>query len=226
MSENFEFESDNETEDTALLESMHEEWLDLFSSLNIKHDKAEKYFTELVTAYNEPERFYHNLEHISRMLKRIELFSERIEDVAILKLAIWYHDVVYDTSVKDNEEQSAILAESVLSDLGIDHKKIEKIKDFIITTKEHEISLDDSFDFKLLMDIDLEILGSSWENFEKYRKDIRKEYSWVPDDEYIDGTRNFFEDMLAKDKIYHTKEMYNELEEQARQNIKRALTEL
>lgn len=224
MVENFNLKKIKEK--VSLAEIMQKRWFDLFSELGIDSAKAQKYFDQLLNAYGESERFYHNMEHISRMLEKIESFSADIEDMPVLKLAIWYHDVVYDPKATDNEEQSANLAESIMLDLGLEKDKVQKIKDYILATKDHNVSPEDAFDLVLLIDVDFETLGGSWEDFEKYRKAIRKEYSWLSDEKYIDGTRKFFNNMLARDRIYNTQVMYDKLEDQARANLNRALKEL
>lgn len=73
-----------------------------------------KWINILEAAYNEPHRHYHTLGHIKSMFEQLSaiqpesLFSAC--EIQILHMAIWFHDIVYDTSstVGTNEYRSAL----------------------------------------------------------------------------------------------------------------------
>ena len=65
-------------------------------------------------------------------LKENEL---EIKDINGVKLAAWFHDVVYDTAAKDNEDQSAQYAQNYLDQLGIPKEIIEHVVALILATK-------------------------------------------------------------------------------------------
>lgn len=75
----------------------------------------ENWIAQLKTAYSKPHRHYHTITHIQSMLNQLASITVDIEftseQLQILKLAIWFHDVVYDipAEVGYNESFSALL---------------------------------------------------------------------------------------------------------------------
>ena len=61
----------------------------------------------IVAHYSEPHRHYHTLAHI---VVCQELLSATDHASLELRLAIVYHDIIYDTHRSDNEAESAKLA--------------------------------------------------------------------------------------------------------------------
>ena len=66
----------------------------------------------LVAAWSEPHRTYHSVDHLREILARIDDLADVAEDVDAVRLAAWYHDVVY-AGLPDDEERSARRAEEV-----------------------------------------------------------------------------------------------------------------
>ena len=64
------------------------------------------------------------------------------------------------------------------------------------------------------------------EDYDKYAAKIRKEYSWVPDDQYRIGRKKVLQDFLNRPRIYFTERAGKELEQQARVNIEREIARL
>ena len=54
----------------------------------------------------------------------------------------------------------------------------ERVADLILATKHAAVPTD--ADARLVVDIDLSILGSAEERFDRYERDVRREYRWVP----------------------------------------------
>jgi len=67
----------------------------------------EPIFSNLQTRYSEPHRAYHNLEHIRDCLAQFDRARHLAVYPAELELALWLHDIIYDTHASDNEEKSA-----------------------------------------------------------------------------------------------------------------------
>jgi predicted metal-dependent HD superfamily phosphohydrolase len=94
---------------------------------------------------------------------------------------------VYDTHSKTNERDSAVFAWQELLRHKTAKPIVNDILDLIYSTKHLE---DDSYtppiDCTLIKDIDLSILGASSTAYQWYARNIREEYSWVPEKEYIE----------------------------------------
>ncbi len=171
--------------------------------------------------YNSPERYYHNLDHISRMLETVKAFNDNIKYTDNLILAIWYHDIIYNTFRKDNEEKSAEFAEKSLSKTNLSSSDIEIIKKYIIRTSNHfDIEKGEPKEMKLFLDTDILTLGSKPEIYDNNTKQIRKEYKAIPDDIFNKGRAAILEKFLAAPYIYRTEYFRKNFENQARINIK------
>jgi predicted metal-dependent HD superfamily phosphohydrolase len=205
----------------ADLNWLRSEWTQLFSSLNVAPEASQHAFDELVEHYSSPGRYYHTLAHIQQVLQTIHLLKDEARDLAAVLLAGWYHDVIYDSKAKDNEEKSAAYAMETLRRLGIAEKTVQRVVDLIVATKTHEPWPGDT-DADILLDADLAILGAD-EEYARYSEAIRKEYAWVPIKEYCQARqavlRSFFKTKdYAKWPIYRTAPMES-LEQSARFNV-------
>jgi predicted metal-dependent HD superfamily phosphohydrolase len=76
-----------------------------------------------------------------------------------------------------------------------------------------------SNDAKMLVDIDLSILGADKVIFAEYERNIRKEYSWVEASIYCIERRKVLRSFLTQQQIYQTDYFYTRREQQARDNI-------
>src|SRR5262245_29954004 len=75
---------------------------------------AAKVGEDLLARWGESHRYYHTVSHLGVVLAVIDEHASWAEDLDAVRLAAWYHDAVYDPHRVDNEEASAILAESTL----------------------------------------------------------------------------------------------------------------
>jgi predicted metal-dependent HD superfamily phosphohydrolase len=78
-------------------------------------------------------------------------------------------------------------------------------------------------DAALLVDADLAILGQPPDVFDVYDGQIRAEYSWVPESEYVAGREAVLRRFLDRDSIFTTEVFRARYETQARENLARAL---
>ena len=83
-----------------------------------------------------------------------------------------------------------------------------------------------SLDGQLLVDIDLSILGSPAERFERYDQDVRKEYAWVPGFRYQETRAQVLQTFLDQPGLYHGEHAVALVEAQARINLAAALSRL
>ncbi len=207
------------------LESMQKSWVRTLERYRVSPADAYPVFDVLVAAYTAPERFYHNLEHLGDMFRVIERLSASIEEPNVLRMAVWFHDAVYDSREKDNEHRSGELAVDLLGPIGVPASAIEPIVRMIWATA-HAVDAPTDRDTLVLLDADLAILGASEERYARYASDIRKEYAWVPDAEYRAGRAHVLARFLAAPRLYHSQLLFEEGEQRARANLREELARL
>jgi predicted metal-dependent HD superfamily phosphohydrolase len=208
--------------------TISERFSDLWRKLNAKGDPIQHLDT-LISQYSENHRAYHNLNHIDMCLAEFDSAKQFSKMPETLELAIWYHDSVYDTKRKDNEEQSAALLRSMCRETQINPRTARKAESLILATK-HDICPAE-IDEKLIMDIDLSILGQSWSNFEHYDDAIRKEYigdnpAIAEQIKFYNGRMQVLNYFLTRSQLYYTDFFMQKYDSSARKNLSRAVREI
>lgn len=181
----------------------------------------------LVRCYQESHRAYHALKHINDSLDEFEKIKYILQDPCAVEMAILFHDAIYKAGAKDNEEKSAELAKDLIRKVPVlDSSFIKRVAELIIATK-HDIAPTD-FDVQVIVDIDLASLGYSEREFDKNAAKIRKEFSWVPEEQFRAGRIAFLKSLLPpnRDTIYLTQFFRDKYEAQAQKNITRAIANL
>ncbi len=204
-------------EDESLLSDLQLRWETLCNEINLTNT-SQSLFADLQKHYTETQRVYHNFSHIHTMLKICEQYISEIENYRVLQLAVWYHDIIYRATRKDNELKSAEYALEALSDSNLSSLESNQVKQLIISTKSHDILLD-NFDNRLILDIDLAILASSREAYTHYTQAIRKEYKVYPNFLYKKGRKKVLQHFLERKQIYFTEEFQTKYEAGARENL-------
>jgi|25_taG_2_1085351.scaffolds.fasta_scaffold00670_6 predicted metal-dependent HD superfamily phosphohydrolase len=194
---------------------------------DISPKQIDRLWQDIVTRYGEPQRAYHTLNHIEQLLVQLENINHILSEPHITALALYYHDVIYDPTRSDNELKSTEFATDALSPY-LSTEQCQYIHALIMMTANHQLDTlvdnDKYNDAAYLLDMDLSMLGAPWSAYEQYAKAIRQEYAHVADDNYRDGRTAVLQGLLAHPKLYLTDHYYNQLETQARNNIKRELT--
>ncbi len=196
-----------------------------FTEIYCDAANSEKTFNLLHDLYCEKHRAYHNLNHINFLLKLFRQFDEYIEDKECVFFTIWFHDAICDPQKNDNEQRSAELAAQCLQKISMPKDKITKIEKIILATEKHLCENLDS-DGKLFLDFDLAILGSGDDIYDEYAKAIRREYSFVSDEDYKSGRARVLQNFQKREFIYLTDDLREKFEAKARANIKREILEL
>jgi predicted metal-dependent HD superfamily phosphohydrolase len=202
---------------------MKDRFTDLWNRIKAQ-GSAEDEFDRLKTMYSESHRFYHNMNHVESCLTELGSVQELVQQPDLVEFGIWYHDVIYDTKAKDNEEQSAQLAYDVCLAAGLQKDFANRTRGLILATKHDAVP--QGIDTRLLIDVDLSILGKSAEKFDKYEQNIRREYSWVPEDQFRQGRSAILQMFLDRDSIYLTDFFKGKYESQARVNLQRSIDAL
>lgn len=210
-----------------MLDYLKEQWTQLQGLDSNLQGVCNEVFQELIQHYSESERAYHNLDHIAQLLQTAETFKARLLDYNAVRLAIWFHDVIYNPLANDNEAESALFAEKRLARLLLDDVKIEKIKNLILATVHHtQLPPEGDSDSAFFLDFDLMILGSDLETYKTYTKQIRKEYQAIPDLLYKPGRKRILQRFYDSKRLFKTEEFYLLYEPQAKANIKWELQQL
>lgn len=183
--------------------------------------RIRSFSSELMKAYTAAGRHYHNLQHLQQMLNVLEPVKEQFSDHDTLLFALFYHDIVYKASRKDNEEKSAALARERLFALAYSPAGIERCRQMILATKGHTASGDPDID--LFTDADLSILGSSPAQYLTYAAQVRREYGIYPDRVYNPGRKKVLQHFLEMPFIFKTLYFRAAYESSARQNIQQEL---
>ena len=165
---------------------------------------------EIKKKHSEPTRYYHTLKHLEQFYTELQEFD------TVIEFSIFYHDIIYDVSYKDNEEQSASLCQKIMEELNIPFQTIKEVVQLINETKMHKATLKRN---ALFLDTDLAILGSSREIYEKYTNNVRKEYAIYSDAIYTKCRKSVLEHFLEEDKIYQSHYFYEKYEKKARDNL-------
>ena len=180
-------------------------------------------FNEVEKQYTQASRHYHTLAHVANLLDQIKRSQYSKTEKQLLAHAALFHDVIYVSSAKDNEYQSAQFTATWLEKLGIDKPHQQAITQLIIATATH--TSDDPLT-QVFLDMDLSILGASQGVYQQYCNAIRKEYKNIPWLLYKRGRKRFLQDTLKRTHIFLTKEYQDLYEKQARMNIQEEVNSL
>lgn len=196
---------------------------------DIEPAKLKALWQDIAVRYNETQRTYHTLSHLQQLFAQFEQVKNKLNEPHVIALALYYHDAIYEPTLTDNELKSAEYAiESLRYYLSAEH--CQRIYALIMMTASHQLDeLADpakSSDAAYLLDMDLSILGASWAEYERYAQVIRQEYMHVPLADYRTGRMAVLNGLLAHPKLYLTDYYYEQLETQARENVKREITSL
>ena len=145
---------------------------------------------EISSIYNEPHRYWHTIDHIYDMLVDTEnLYKDKKLsefEYHIFLISILFHDSVYNTRRKDNEEKSRDLMVGLFNpdvndttEFKSKHDRelsIVKCSSLIMGTKNHD-GLDSLS--KKFNNIDSKILTSTFIDMLNWENKIYKEYKWV-----------------------------------------------
>lgn len=201
----------------SLQSSFERGWRDIGATSN-----TTRVFEALVTAYAEPHRKYHSVQHLSECLEMFESVRGLAKRPAEVEVALWFHDAVYEVKLHDNEEQSANWARHELESAKVEAEVIERVFELVMATRHTSIPAEG--DQQLLVDIDLSILGANTDRFAQYEKQIREEYAFVPGWIFRSKRKSILKSFLDRQRIYSTEHFHAELEQRARQNLTRAIS--
>jgi len=210
--------NDNSSFSASSVTQLKSEWLQLLAVLKVDLNLGEKIFADLIKAYSSPRRHYHNLDHLQHLLNSLVEVKEQIHSFPALQLCAWFHDYIYEPQALDNEVQSAVYTERVLSKLGVEFDTVRLVQQIILSTRKHEPLLEET-DNLIFLDVDLAILGAATDKYIAYSQAIRQEFDKVSDRDYQKGRTKVLTQFLDRGRIYYTDYFCDRLESQARENL-------
>jgi len=198
--------------------------------LNIQYSYSSSSWFILNQAYSERHRAYHTWDHIETMLRRLDELQHLATAPNIIRSAIFWHDSVYNTgSVIEtkSEKHYNLIPDSVnviqSAELFMNHEKAKlsyyknAVLSMILGTVDHihasptfEYYPGFSNDYKLFLDLDLSGFADSYDKFMENGNNIRKEFSFVSDEDFIVARKQIYMKFLHAFPLYKLPET-NEL---------------
>jgi predicted metal-dependent HD superfamily phosphohydrolase len=179
---------------------------------------------ELLAAYTDPSRGYHDTRHLTEVLDRLDELAEAGTSFERLpvELAAWFHDAVYDGR-PGAEERSAHWAGEVLAAHA--PRQVAEVTRLVRLTETHRPAADD-LNGGALSDADLAILAAPPARYAEYAADVRREYAHVSDADFRAGRAAVLADLLDRPHLFHTAHARAHWEPSARGNVEAELARL
>lgn len=200
-------------------------WHALLRPFAVDETVADAVFADLAHQYEGKSRYYHTLAHIATMLDVVDRLADYAQNLAAIKLAVWFHDVVYEIGRSDNEERSAEYAVAALRRLGLPETLIDRVVELILVTRAHDAPPGD-VDAHIIIDADFASFAAPEEAFRGQGKALRAEFAAVPEETFQRGRIQLLQSFLDRDTLFLTPQMRAAAEAQARRNIRREIDRL
>jgi len=203
-------------------EQLRAEWWATISAAvpsGVSERDSDRAFEELLGRYREAHRHYHTVKHLSSVLATAEelLASVSVTDPTVVRLALFFHDAVYDPRSTTNETGSAEVARRTLGELGVDQARLDVVAALVEATASHH-NIGGDHARAVVNDADLAILGASPAVYGAYVNGVRSEYSHVEDAAWRIGRSAVLGGFLDRVAIYATEPMRTH-EARARANL-------
>lgn len=203
--------------------AIKEIWKELAANYTADKILIEDLWSEIEANYSF-NRPYHNLFHLEFIFNELDKCRDLIENFNQVAFSVFYHDIIYHSDQRNNEEKSAELARESLRKLGLDKSFIQSCYSMILATKNHKRNMDK--DTNYFLDADMAILGVEQSQYQEYSKKVRTEYLEFPDIKYNSGRKKLLNKFIDLPRIFQTDYFYDKYEAQARSNIKMEIAQL
>lgn len=196
------------------------------NKLNQILPEVEAYVTELLTTDWPEGLVYHNIDHTRRVVKQAEIIGSHEnlndEEMDIVKIAAWFHDVGYLKKYKDHEEVSIQIATEFLNGKGVEKEYVDQITECIRATVVPQYPTDKISE--VLCDADMMHVGMK--KYPDIIKKLRTEWKNM-------GVKSLSNKKFKKSSIkalldhkFHTAYCQVELSKMKDQNIRNLASEL
>lgn len=155
--------------------------------------EVREYITKLLQEKTSANYFYHTLIHTQQVVESVKEISseENIteNELEIVLIAAWFHDIGYVVKIKGHEEISAMFASEFLIQKKYNQEKIDSVISCILATKiPHNPT---SQLQKIICDADLHHFGKDYffERNDLYKKELEAtQNKKINDSEFITNT--------------------------------------
>ena len=177
--------------------------------------------------YANPQRKYHNLDHINDMLVGMNRYDLSDTERNVLEHAIWFHDIVYTYNQKDktNEELSAeVWRWASAYTQSTFHQHVTDLILFTDYSKKTTFnSLEDDRLKTIIVELDFNNFGKSYYDFMISTKNVDDEH-FAMTGKHVDVSKKkaFLEKVLEQQIFFN----FSELEKNKNRNIEKYLKEL
>lgn len=158
--------------------------------------EVEEYVTTLIEKKSSKDYFYHTIAHTKEVVKVAKEISigENIsdEEIEIVLLSAWFHDLGYTEKVVGHEEISAMFASNFLTERTFPADRLDEVISCIIATKVPQKPI--SLLQEIMCDADLHHLGKEnfFERNSLYKKELEAiQKKKLKDIEFITNTIAF-----------------------------------
>ena len=157
---------------------------------------------ELLGAWSEPHRRYHDVRHLAQCLTALKALAAEGAVARPVVLAAWFHDAVHNGQPRIDEEASAVLAQERLEPL-VGAAEAAEAGRLVRVTIGHDPEPGDR-DAALLVDADLSVLGQVRGRYHVYLRDVREEYARYDDEQFRQGRLAVVSDLLTRRPLFAT----------------------
>lgn len=152
---------------------------------------------ELLTAWSDPRRRYHDLTHLGECLSALTALGS---DLRTEHLALWFHDAVHTNSPELDERRSAKLAQDRLSAV-MSPAEVNEVSRLILLTIDHDPQPEDLSGVRVC-DADLAILGANPARYRASVVALREEQPNLTDSQWREVRVARLEELLGADPLF------------------------
>jgi predicted metal-dependent HD superfamily phosphohydrolase len=208
-------------------ETLREHWRQLCASLHLEGPGPQGLGERLLRAWRRWPRRYHDTRHLLACVDAAHRWRGELHDPQAVAWALWFHDAVYLPWRRDNEARSAELARRAALGLGLAPAFAERVHHLVMATAHGQAPLHaHDHDADWVVDIDLGVLGQPRPVYERYARDVRREYFWVLPGAWRRGRGAVLRHFLAQPAVYRRPAFRERFEQAARANLQHELDSL
>jgi predicted metal-dependent HD superfamily phosphohydrolase len=216
-----------------------------FDALLAQLPLPERAKVELSAMMGDKSRFYHGVRHLATLWRRHRLYGtaeglNAPEIETLIACAIAYHDCVYQSGARDNEQRSAEVWMHASAGSAISKANRLWVVGTIHATADHlayparaATPADAERQWSTaplqerarlwMLDLDLTPLGEAAADFDHNTELLRRESPQQSEAQFVAGTHGFLKHIAEAPRVYRSPTLVSHYEAQARANFAREL---